>query len=588
MSSPAASRTAEHAPPPASSNPGIRRSFTLPAKTTNRPRPSAPASSDGIETLFTHTSTKIVSFNASSPKKTASPSRRRGGDSASDAPNTIPWTSSTERTLAVGVLRIYRVTSSNVSFLNSGNLLHTIFPRSQCWCVDGECEFVLRIRQDSYYRIELPYGSEEDKVKIEDFKNVLSQVLQYERTQCPFARRFEVAVPERPKTPPRRRTNKPPEKAKKWLFDKTWVPERGPRPTTPVMEGSDSANISSYEEDDRSSINTDATGSVREESPPMIEATPPKATPRKAVPPSVLERVRTFQENRSVSVPTGVGSGHLPSVVGAPQEEEKEAQRREQVEEPVETLSHISSADSFYSIETSTERTPSPPFQDAEAELADPWLSEPEPQPERGEKRGRERHRRGISEVTVRAPSSEPTEDSLPHTPTTAEHQTTTPTIDVHASSPPSTPPLISDSEEDSVESPMLDIRTPPDAIRMKRLTGASQRRAFSPMPHPQNIFRPQARVPGKQFTAALVRKTCELLLGPPAHLVTIMLNIAAKISDGVFGFNTYRVRQSGEKIPCSWESSDEDEWEEDDFGIPLGNLEGSTLRRRAFNGELD
>ena len=94
--------------------------------------------------------------------------------------------------------------------------------------------------------------------------------------------------------------------------------------------------------------------------------------------------------------------------------------------------------------------------------------------------------------------------------------------------------------------------------------------------------------MPGKQFTAALVRKTCELILGPPAHLVTIMLNIAAKISDGVFGFNTYRVRHSGEKIPCSWESSDEDEWEEDDFGIPLGNLEGSTLRRRAFNGELD
>jgi hypothetical protein len=94
--------------------------------------------------------------------------------------------------------------------------------------------------------------------------------------------------------------------------------------------------------------------------------------------------------------------------------------------------------------------------------------------------------------------------------------------------------------------------------------------------------------MPGKQFTAALVRKTCELLLGPPAHLVTIMLNIAAKISDGVFGFNTYRVRRSGEKIPCSWESDDEDEWEEDDFGIPLGNLEGSTLRRRAFNGELD
>ena len=202
-----------------------------------------------------------------------------------------------------GVLRIYRVTSSNVSFLNSGNLLHTIFPRSQCWCVDGECKFVLRIRQDSYYRIELPYGSDQDKERIEEFKIVLGQVLQYEKTQCPFARGFEVAVPERPKTPPRRQPKKPPEKAKKWLLDKTWMPADGPRPSTPVMEGSDSANTSSYEEDDASSIITDTTGSVRGESPAMAEVTPPKATPQKVIPPSVLERVRTFQETRAVSAP---------------------------------------------------------------------------------------------------------------------------------------------------------------------------------------------------------------------------------------------------------------------------------------------
>ena len=102
-----------------------------------------------------------------------------------------------------GGLRIYRVITSNVSFLNSGALLHTIFPRSQCWCVDNQSVFVLRIRQDSYYRMELPYETDEDKETIVQFKVVLSQVLQYEKTQCPFARGFEVDQIDRPKTPPR-------------------------------------------------------------------------------------------------------------------------------------------------------------------------------------------------------------------------------------------------------------------------------------------------------------------------------------------------------------------------------------------------
>jgi hypothetical protein len=120
----------------------------------------------------------------------------------------------------------------------------------------------------------------------------------------------------------------------------------------------------------------------------------------------------------------------------------------------------------------------------------------------------------------------------------------------------------------------------------MTRLTGASQRRAFSPMPQPKNLFIPTKPNVGRQLTTALVRKTCELVLGPPAHLVSMMLRIAASISN--FGFSTYRFRRE-EKIPCSWESDEEAEWpEEDDFGIPLGNMADSAQRRRAFLGEID
>jgi hypothetical protein len=121
----------------------------------------------------------------------------------------------------------------------------------------------------------------------------------------------------------------------------------------------------------------------------------------------------------------------------------------------------------------------------------------------------------------------------------------------------------------------------------MKRLTGASQRRAFSPMPQPKNLFVPPKQNISRQFTNALVRKTYELVLGPPAHLVSIMLRIAASISDG-FSFSTYRVRRA-EKIPCSWESDEDAEWpDEDDFGIPLNNMGERAHRRSTFSGELD
>jgi hypothetical protein len=66
------------------------------------------------------------------------------------------------------------------------------------------------------------------------------------------------------------------------------------------------------------------------------------------------------------------------------------------------------------------------------------------------------------------------------------------------------------------------------------------------------------------------------------------MLKIAARISEGAMKFTTYRVRHTGEKLPCSWESSDDEDYEEDDFGIPLRHLDDPASRRRAFSREVD
>lgn len=443
--------------------------------------------------------------------------------------------------------------------------------------------------------MELPFETDEDKAKIEQFKSVLSQVLHFEKTQCPFTRNFELDLPERPKTPPRKRpARRPTQKAKKWTFDKTWMPEDGLRPSTPVLEGPDSANTSSYEEDDQSSVHTDTSDLPAPETPSTVfENTPPPKAVRRL---SVAERAQLFQSPRSVTEPlvtarnrsasTASSMGCIPE---APKEEEREkhwqtAARPAAIERKSSTdaASLLSSADSFYSLQTAR-RSPSPPFLDAEADILNPWADS---LPTQADTRGRARHRRDVSELTVRAASTDHVPKSAAVTPVVPLQPITTPLTDARPSSAPHTPPLVSDSDEDSLGHSSLDVPTPPDMIRMRKLTGASPRRAFSPMPHPQNLYFPTRHKPDQKFTTALVRKTCEIVLGPPQHLVSLMLRIAASISNG-FGFSTYRVRRT-KNIPGSWESSgEEDEWEEDDFGIPLSNL-GEPTRRTAYPGELD
>ncbi|KAF2012288.1 hypothetical protein BU24DRAFT_274034 [Aaosphaeria arxii CBS 175.79] len=579
---PATSPEHPHTPPLATrSNPNLRRSYTNSSRPTTAPSHSHSHSTssnvaDGIETLFTSASAKIISFTASSGRLAVSPSRRRN---AAIKTEPLPWTTITERTLAVGVLQIYRVTSSNVSFLNSGNLLHTIFPKSQCWCVDADSTFVLRVRMESYYRIELPCETEEDREKAEEFKSVLSQVLQYEKTPCPFRRGYEeeIEAEEQPKTPQSRLHRKAPERAKKWLFDKTWVPEDGPRPTTPSDSGASP------------STRPRVRRAPPEEVPEMIES--PKSEPMHS--PSVRERALTFQGLRAFTLrglrtPSGLGKISWPPVGPAEPESSPDEIGGSNVQEYVSrfsksfgNLSMMSSKDSFHSIESPGQETPSPPYVDAETDLINPWAEDPDSE---GFQRGRGRHRRQVSALTIRAQSSEPALPS-PCTPVMNVYPGLSPSPGGLLSSPPSTPPLVSDSDEDSVEPAQMDVLTPPSAIRMRKLTGATQRRAFSPMPHPQNLFRPSLRHPTKRLTSELMRRTCELILGPPAHLVLLMLRIASKISN--FGFNTYKIRASGQKkFPGSWESSEESEWDEDDFGIPLDNLEG--VRRRRHMGEVD
>lgn len=457
---------------------------------------------------------------------------------------------------------------------------------------------MLRVRQDSYYRIELPYETEEDKAKITHFQSVLAQVMQYERTRCPFRRGAGVEELQRPKSPPRKTIKrKPSGQAKKWILDKTWVPEQyGSRPSTAGTERSEASTASSNDEDDRRSICTDNSEAVPEAPEiPFVRILPDshsllpssKPSPRRL---SVAERASIFQGVRSVTAPiktqrTGSVSA-MQSIIESPTGQPSRDAEKPVLERQVSDAgSVVSSTDSFYSLSTVTPRSPSPKFMDAETVDMNPWAATFSAQ-QQDEPRGRSTHRRHISEATVRALSTERTDASAPVTATVPFYATTIVSTNMRPSSAPSTPPLVSDSDSDSLGRASLDIATPPEGIRMKRLTGASQRRAFSPMPPTQNLFYPPKHSPGKEFTNALVRKTYEIVLGPPAHLVSMMLRIATTISNGI-GLSAYRARRA-EKIPCSWESDDEADWDEDDFGIPLNNIREANVRRRTFSGDVD
>jgi hypothetical protein len=119
----------------------------------------------------------------------------------------------------IGPIRVYRVPGS-VAFLGSGKIVHPVLPKSRCWCVDGQSKFVMRVRSNNYYRIELPYDNDQDKESAEALKVALASILQYETTACPFKRGFHVELPEKsPQTP------KKPWKPKGTPFNSPFSPE---------------------------------------------------------------------------------------------------------------------------------------------------------------------------------------------------------------------------------------------------------------------------------------------------------------------------------------------------------------------------
>lgn len=494
-----------------------------------------------------------------------------------DAPGTVSWGSPTERTVAAGPVRIYRVPGS-VAFLHSGSLLHPILPKSQCWCVDGFCKFALRKpAPNSYFRIELPSDGDENLAKIEELKTVLDKILRYEKTPCPFTRGFHVEIPDAPEAPRRKRRPVTPGRPKKWKLDGIWRPEEPGRPLrqgTEMSSASDRSPISVFSEEERraSVCSTASEASSVADDDSLSDQKP-------------MGKIRSQKERSTLDATTNTRSFTAPANLPLPPTEAPSLPSEPTSNLSPEVASIASTVESFYATPNdSTTRVlqsrPSSLYFDAAStrnelkSYCGESLEDARAGAERSEKIRPSHHRRELSQLTITPETHADEEHSQAATPT-EDH--TTCSVGLERSGSVGSMPSLGDfSDLDSAID--MEMSRPPERIHLRRLTGTTNpgRRALSPMPPASNLFQPQRdKQSAKQLTSTLVQKTMGLLIGPPAQLVALMLRIAEKITKG-FTADTWNLHK-GKTIPGAWQVSDDedevqDEWEDgdDEYGIPL------------------
>ncbi|WPH00438.1 Hypothetical protein R9X50_00326700 [Acrodontium crateriforme] len=617
------------APPPDVRRVAINRSFTLPSRLDTAREPTVEiGAAEGIETLFSIPNANVVKFSTAGVR-----SLPRDADSKDGPHGTLPWASPTERTMAAGPLEIYRVPGS-VSFLHSGTLLHAILPRSQCWCVDGVSKFAFRVLQDVYYRIELPGHTEEDMAKVELLKETWKKVLYYERTPCPFSRTFTVEIPE--ETPKirrsRRKTSGP---AKKWKLARayTWKPEDGEEPPRPPSSSADSVSGSGEETDESareegswegsevagSSESADDLGELPVSTPTKIRGlkgmrsltAPPQLTLRSTPPSKMQTRVfpdRAAEDTTRVEreppnpldparletfqvIPTHMPPSPPDSSAGLEASEPSSRLETWVNQSAAIAIPAVKAAENVPDVQAGTTLNA-----DDECTQVGIKISEPVPETKTLQITSNEVKLQQFPDLLPTRPSPRALVEQIASIERSASQDRSRPISSQSASSSSSSSRSTSKSAEDpfaAIQARILARRSiggstnafhpsrpPPSASLSKTTSLSSTKSSLSLRSQGHHQQQHQA------FSRALVSKACTTVFGPPANLVAIMLRIAARFAGGTFR-NTLLVQSPPGKakvVPGSFDlrSVDADdiddadlrgeEWEEDDFGVPLSS----------------
>lgn len=630
----------------------LGRSFTLPSKIagSNAFPPTAEiGAAEGIETLYTTPNANVIKFSTAASRPSSASGSPRGG--AQTSSGTLSWASSTDRTLAVGPLEIYHVPGS-VSFLHSGALLHAILPRSQCWCVDGVSKFALRVFSDTYYRIELPGETSEDLERVEALKETLKKVLFYERTPCPFARTFSVELPDLPEPTSATRKSKRRHTgpAKKWKLARaySWKPEDGSEPDRRGSEDSSTSegNVSSDGEKNKASADQDQDGDLSDQSELADEV--------KELGISTPTRPSRLRTMRSVTAPPQLlGRSTPPSKVRISEAYNGTIRTQETVQTGVPNQLDPERLRTFQVIPI--DMPPSPPDSSAGIDLiaelrpAKIEAFAPEVLAQTDEAKASQEHTTEGTEVAKDAhtPEVPPGEDL----------------ISVAVTHPEAAPEICVQQRLEGPQAVQRDLCARPAPIRGSEigpkevLSQMTSRPSFErPRSNPEDPFAAiQARILARRtiggptlalppirslsshsstssstrsavscrsiasqhthqqaFATALVRKACTVFLGPPAHLVAIMLRIAARFANGAFATSfatdfggiepsryvpgSFRVEQVSEfedltddELVEDDDDESEDDMEgsvrieEDDFGVPVDSPIRIRGRREAM-----
>ena len=436
--------------------------------------------------------------------------------------------------------------------------------------MDGESKFVLRIRPNSYYRIELPRASSEDKKKVDDFKDVLTKVLQYEVTPCPFKRGFTIDIPQPPQQPVQKRPWRPKNNLDTLSKEVSEVLEDFGDFSMNTLTPKDAEMSGRVENDveghclvkpdlevERWTVSN--TESMEDES--GSEDTGDRGPTLKDLQKNVYEEPDDF---KTPTRPKGLRTGR--AITAPPQLTLRTTPPSNKEVKPLalpklkrESSSLSSSVDSFHSFHSPiSPLASSPPIptspQEDDIDIGIPLIRN---------------HKRDLSEITLTASSSELWDMSDAKSGAESAYHSP-PDL-------PATPPLVSDAasqDEDHWPEPA----TPSPHTKLRRHVTRRRRRNKSPLPPSSNIYSPyspRSHMSGHHMTTVILQKTCALLLGPPIQLVALMMRIAAKIARGASRGTSFGFGDGGQKIPCSWDFSDasdeaNDDWEEDDYGVSL------------------
>ena len=458
--------------------------------------------------------------------------------------------------LDLGPLRIYRVMKS-VAFLNSGNVVQPMLPKSQCWCVDGVSKFVMRIRGMSFYRIELPCETSDDKIQVDLLKSVLENVLQYEKTSCPFKRSFTVELPEPPETPIKKVPWRPKIDHRMSSPDAT---------TTSPAQGSRGVKDGQILATRKRPIST-KTQAPEAESPPKKVADFPDEHSEGDSSAGVDQEDHYFSKN-------GIGhlglrrfgeiKRHLDSPANANVLESESSG-------PTEVIAPTSVATPGTSHHVDMFEDP-----DIQAIAADTQsdLSSPES------------FYSTLSSSKLRSPSLESSADAP-----ASNRQDVVKKEPVESSRPPHSSPLwdLSDTTSlafvgrtgslPSTRTIGPSIETCKPGLRVRR--ELEKRRTISPMPSSTNLappYSPSQQEQLRHLTNTLLQRTCFYLIQPPLHLLALMIRVAIQITRGSLQGSMDGLGERGERIPCSWDFSSDssdasnDTWDEDDYGVKLSH----------------